>query len=263
MAESLINKFCLCLCLGLCLCVSLFAVSEAHVSLRSRLYMQARGFSTKSDAFSFTGRLTPGTVGPSRTVPKHIIGPDYALDGIPKKSRGGSNPWEITPATDEDIQLMRMAGRYAREVLDIAVRQIKPGITTDSIDAVVHEATIARDCYPSPLNYHRFPKSCCTSVNEIICHGIPDSTVLLDGDIVNIDVTVFYKGVHGDCSETVLVGDSTSEDIRDLVYTTYLSLQKSIEYCEPGKKYNKIGGIIEDLIKPKGYTTVPDFCGHG
>jgi len=126
----------------------------------------------------------------------------------------------------------------------------------------VHEATIKRGSYPSPLNYHGFPKSCCTSVNEIICHGIPDSTVLIEGDIVNIDVTVFHDGVHGDCSETVFVG-AVDDRIRDLVITTFDCWMAAITFCRPGRSYSDIGGIIEDIIAPKGYSTVKEFCGHG
>jgi len=187
--------------------------------------------------------------------------PDYALDGIPKVKKNNV-AWLIPPCPADDIPRMRVAGRIAREVLDEAVRLVRPGIRTDDIDKVVHEATIKRGSYPSPLNYHGFPKSCCTSVNEIICHGIPDSTVLIEGDIVNIDVTVFHDGVHGDCSETVFVG-AVDDRIRDLVITTFDCWMAAITFCRPGRSYSDIGGIIEDIIAPKGYSTVKEFCGHG
>ncbi|TKY63694.1 Methionine aminopeptidase 1A [Spatholobus suberectus] len=122
---------------------------------------------------------------------------------------------------------MRETCRIAREVLDAAARIIQPGVTTDEIDRVVHEATIAAGGYPSPLNYHFFPKSCCTSVNEVICHGIPDARKLEDGDVVNIDVTVYYKGVHGDLNETYFVGN-VDEESRQLVECTYECLEKAI-----------------------------------
>lgn len=172
------------------------------------------------------------------------------------------NPWDIKPQTPEDIMRMRIAGRMAREVLDAAVQVVKPGITTDFIDNVVHEETIKRKAYPSPLNYHNFPKSCCTSVNEVICHGIPDSTVLQDGDIINIDVTLYYDGVHGDCSETVLVGN-VSDQMKDLVITTYEAWKAAINYCKPGMPYSGIGGVIEEIVSKKKYTSVKEFCGHG
>ncbi|KAF5953034.1 hypothetical protein HYC85_010978 [Camellia sinensis] len=129
--------------------------------------------------------------------------------------------------TPEQIERMRETCRIAREVLDAAARVIRPGVTTDEIDDVVHEATIAAGGYPSPLNYHFFPKSCCTSVNEVICHGIPDARKLEDGDIVNVDVTVYYKGVHGDLNETFFVGN-VDEASRQLVQCTYECLEKAI-----------------------------------
>ena len=107
---------------------------------------------------------------------------------------------------------------------------VKPGIMTKDIDRVVHDETVKRNSYPSPLNYHGFPKSCCTSVNEVICHGIPDTTVLQEGDVVNIDVTIFHDGVHGDCSETVFVG-KVSEEVRSLTITTYEAWTAAIAHC--------------------------------
>jgi methionyl aminopeptidase len=221
-----------------------------------------KGFGAlKKPAFKYTGSVVPGILGQPLEVPPSILRPDYALDGIPKsKSRG--LPWEVFPQTAEDIERMRVSGRIAREVLDTAVRFVKAGVTTQEIDALVHEETIRRNSYPSPLNYHNFPKSCCTSINEIICHGIPDSTVVKDGDIINIDVTIFHDGVHGDCSETVMIGN-VSPAVKDLVITTYQAWQAAIAICKPGTKYSDIGGVIEDIIVPKGYTSVREFCGHG
>jgi methionyl aminopeptidase len=218
------------------------------------------GFGAKPKSL-YTGKLKPGKLSPTSKVPKGIARPDYAIDGKPKNAKEGF-AWTITPQTPEDIVRMEVSGRIAREVLDAAIRMVKPGITTDAIDQQVHAETIARNSYPSPLNYNRFPKSCCTSVNEIICHGIPDSTILNEGDIINIDVTIFHDGVHGDCSETVFVG-KVSDEVRDLVVTTYEAWQAAIAFCKPGRKYSDIGGIIEDIIKPKGYATVREFCGHG
>lgn len=224
--------------------------------------LTGKGFGKKIDGFPYTGRQRPGVLSPKREVPVHIPRPEYASSGKPNP-RGAD---QMIKNTKEDIELMRVAGRLAREVLDIAISSVKSGMTTDEIDHIVHEATIARDCYPSPLNYNKFPKSCCTSINEVICHGIPDTTTkLLPGDIINIDITVFYNGVHGDCSETAIVDgpQAASEELRDLVKTTYESLQKGIEFCKPGRKYSDIGGIIEGHIKKKGYSSVEDFCGHG
>jgi methionyl aminopeptidase len=225
--------------------------------------LMGKGFGF-SPPVKYTGKLRPGVVGPTRPVPEHIMKPDYALDGIPKSSRSRPvNPWEIIPTSEENIKLMKIAGRHAREVLDAAIRAVKVGMTTDEIDAIVHEETIKRNCYPSPLNYNHFPKSCCTSLNEVICHGIPDSTVLHDGDIMNIDVTVYYQGVHGDCSETVLVGNDVDPAVKDLVRTTYESLEQAIKICKPNVNYNQIGEVIENIAKAKKCTSCKQFCGHG
>ena len=141
-----------------------------------------------ADAFPYTGSVRPGVQSPRRKIPSDIGRPDYAVDGKPK-ARGPLLPWQIEVKSKEDIEGMRAAGRVAREVLDAAGRLVAPGVTTDAIDALVTEESIRRNAYPSPLNYHGFPKPCCTSVNEVICHGIPDSSVLKDGDVVNIDIT--------------------------------------------------------------------------
>lgn len=157
---------------------------------------------------------------------------------------------------------MKAAGRVAREVLDIAGRAVRAGITTDEIDNIVHEETLKRGAYPSPLNYHGFPKSCCTSVNEVICHGIPDDRKLQEGDIINLDITCYLNGYHGDCSEMFVVGEA-DEKAKNLLQTTYDCWIKAMEFVEPGKDYKDIGGIIEDHITERGFTTVRNFCGHG
>jgi len=230
----------------------------------SKLSM-GKGFGPSS-VFKYTGSLTPGTQSAKREVPDHILLPDYASPDTAKLSRKLANnnkrSWEIISQTPDDIKRMRKSGRIAREVLDTAISAVKAGMTTDEIDRIVHDAAIERNAYPSPLNYNGYPKSCCTSINEVICHGIPDSTIIPDGCIMNIDVTVFHEGVHGDCSETVLVGN-VSKGLRDLVKTTYKSLRAAIAICKPGTPYSDIGGVIEDIITPRGYSSVREFCGHG
>ncbi|CBN77263.1 methionine aminopeptidase [Ectocarpus siliculosus] len=216
---------------------------------------------SRRSGFAYTGELRPGTQSPTRPVPPEIGRPDYAVDGIPK-GKSPMLPWIVEVKNEADIAAMRAAGKVAREVLDLAGQAVKVGATTDEIDRVCHEAAVERGAYPSPLNYQGFPKSCCTSINEIICHGIPDSTVLEDGMIVNVDVTVFYKGYHGDCSEMFLVGE-VDQAGKDLVKDTYDIWQQAIAYCKPGRHYKGIGGVIENLCTAKGYTTVPNFCGHG
>lgn len=208
--------------------------TTAHRIARRSTSMHTKGFGMFSKVlFKYTGGVKAGIQSPTAIVPNEIQRPDYAFDGKPKASKRTTMPHLIEPQTPEDIVRMRTAGRIAREVLDSAVRMVRPGVTTDEIDKLVHAETIKRNSYPSPLNYHNFPKSCCTSVNEIICHGIPDSSVLKDGDIINIDVTVFHDGVHGDCSETVFVGQP-DEKVRDLVKTTYDAWQAAIAFCKPG-----------------------------
>jgi len=204
------------------------------------------------------GRVLPLT---HRPVPEGIMRPDYAADGTPKKVDLRPS-WMIEVKSAKDVEMMRAAGRAAREVLDAAGAAVKPGVTTDAIDAVAHAAAVARGAYPSPLNYHGFPKSCCTSVNEVICHGIPDDVPLKEGDIVNVDITVYKDGYHGDCSEMFYVG-AVDDRSKALVDCTYECWQKAIEFCEPGRPYKEIGGIIEDAIKGTGYRSVEQFCGHG
>ncbi|KAG5538606.1 hypothetical protein RHGRI_019241 [Rhododendron griersonianum] len=177
--------------------------------------------------FDWTGSLRPYPISRRRAVPADINQPDWAIDGIPKIEPNSDLQHVVEIKTPELIDRMREACRIAREVLDAAARVVRPGVTTDEIDDVVHEATIAAGGYPSPLNYHFFPKSCCTSINEVICHGIPDARKLEDGDIVNVDVTVYYKGVHGDLNETFFVGN-VDEASRQLVQCTYECLEKAI-----------------------------------
>lgn len=212
--------------------------------------------------FQYAGTVVPGVQSPQRVVTEpNIMKPDYADDGMPK-NRPQMLPWVIEQKTPEEILKMRAAGRVAREVLDIAGRMVKPGVTTDEIDAVVHEETLKRGAYPSPLNYHGFPKSCCTSVNEVICHGIPDDRKLEDGDIINIDITCYLDGYHGDCSEMFVAGEA-DEAGRKLLQTTYDCWVKSMNFVKPGNDYKDIGAIIEDHIVPEGFSTVKKFCGHG
>merc|ERR1712025_1035532 len=152
----------------------------------------------------------------------------------------------------EELEDMRVACRLGREVLDEAAAVVGPGVTTDEIDRVVHEASVDRECYPSPLNYYQFPKSCCTSVNEVICHGIPDQRPLQDGDIVNLDVTVYHRGYHGDLNETFFVG-KPKESVKKLVINTWECLDKAIKMVKPGEKYRELGNAIQKHAQPNGY----------
>lgn len=202
--------------------------------------------------------VRPGRLSPRRDVPDAIPRPDYALDrhGRPQSRDSGR------PKDAETIARMRVAGRAAAEILQEVGAAVRPGITTDELDAIAHEACIARGGYPSPLGYNGFPKSLCTSVNEVICHGIPDSTVLKDGDIVNCDVTIFLDGVHGDTNATFLVGD-VDEASRRLVEVTRECLDVGIAAVRPGARVREIGKAIQTHAEARGYGVIRAFVGHG
>lgn len=202
------------------------------------------------------GRVLPGSVSPSRSVPAHIARPPYADTGIVRRRP------EPAVKSPEIIERMRIAGATAAEVLRLAGERVAPGITTDSLDEFVHEACIARGAYPSPLNYNGFPKSLCTSANEVICHGIPDSRVLREGDIINLDVTVYMNGVHGDTNATFFVGEPDPAS-RDLVHVTEECMWKGIESVAPGRPLSDIGRAIEAHAKRHRYGVVRAFIGHG
>ncbi|MCJ1406799.1 Methionine aminopeptidase 1 [Ptychographa xylographoides] len=215
--------------------------------------------------FPFTGSLRPVyPLSPKRTVPKSIRYPDYAEDGNPKSERKFVGRNNITILNPKEIEAMRKVSRLGREVLDIIAREIKPGVTTDYLDEVCHKACLERDSYPSPLNYVNFPKSVCTSVNEVICHGIPDQRPLQDGDIVNIDVTLYHNGFHGDLNETYYVGPAalTPTNIH-LVETTRQCLEQAIALVKPGMLFRDPGGVIEKHAKAKNCGVVKTYCGHG
>ncbi len=191
-----------------------------------------------------------------RSVPAAIARPPYAETGIPPR---WNEPMVKTP---ELIERMRRAGALAADVLRQAGEQVAPGVTTDAIDVFVHDLIVERGAYPSPLNYNGFPKSVCTSVNEVICHGIPDARALQDGDIVNLDVTVFLDGVHGDTNATFFVGD-VDEESRQLVRVTEECMWRGIEAVVPGHPINEIGRAIEDHARRHRYGVVRAFIGHG
>ena len=157
---------------------------------------------------------------------------------------------------------MRVVCKLGREVLDEGARAIAVGVTTDEIDRVVHEACIERDCYPSPLNYCNFPKSVCTSVNEVICHGIPDMYKLKDGDIVNIDVSVYHNGFHADLNETYYVGNVDAAS-KHLVKSAAECLNLAIAEVRPGVRYRDFGDIIQKHATANNLSVVRTYCGHG
>jgi methionyl aminopeptidase len=200
--------------------------------------------------------LTPGRLSPWRQVPATIPRPEYVGKKRPTPYAGSS------VQSAETIEKMRIAGRLAAQATQLAGEHCKPGVTTDEIDGIVHEFLIDHGAYPSTLGYKGFPKSCCTSLNEVICHGIPDSTVIEDGDIINVDVTAYIGGVHGDTDATFCVGD-VSEEARLLVERTHEAMMRAIKACAPGREINVIGRVIEAYAKRFGYGVVRDFGGHG
>ena len=200
--------------------------------------------------------LTPGRVSPVRQVPPTIARPEYV--GKPRPARF-TGP-EVKDA--DTIARMRVAGRIAGQALVEVGRHVAPGVTTDELDRVGHEFLVDHGAYPSTLGYKGFPKSLCTSVNEVVCHGIPDSTELRDGDIVNIDITAYVDGVHGDTDATFLVGEVAEAD-RLLVERTEEALRRAIRAVRPGRPISVVGRVLESYAKRFGYGVVREFTGHG
>ncbi len=201
--------------------------------------------------------VRPGRLSAWRQVPADIGRPPYAASGDPGPRRS-----DDAVKSPEQLVRMRAAGAAAAEVLMEVGAAIEVGITTDELDRVGHDAAVARGSYPSTLNYHGYPKSLCTSVNEVICHGIPDDRPLADGDIVNVDVTVFLDGVHGDTSAMWAVGvvDQASSD---LIRVTREAMFLGIAAVAPGRPVNVIGRAIEDHARAHGLGVVRAFIGHG
>jgi methionyl aminopeptidase len=202
------------------------------------------------------GHLVPGRVSPLRGVPGGIERPEYVGHAGPRPFTGS----DVYPA--ERIDAIRESSRIAAEAIALVGASVAPGITTDELDGIGHDYMIANGAYPSTLGYRGFPKSSCTSLNEVICHGIPDDTVLQDGDIINIDITAYKNGVHGDSNVTFLVGD-VAPDVAALVEGTRESLNRGIKAVAPGRRINVIGRAIESYAKRFDFGVVRDFTGHG
>jgi len=197
-----------------------------------------------------------GTVSPRRPVPASIPRPEYV-------DRSAPRPYTGPEAKDaETIERMRVAGRVAAQALAAAGAVVAPGVTTDEVDRVGHEFLLDHGAYPSTLGYRGFPKSLCTSVNEVVCHGIPDSRQIRDGDIVNIDITAYIGGVHGDTNATFLAGD-VDEESRLLVERTREATLRGIRAALPGRQLNVIGRVIESYARRFGYGVVREYTGHG
>jgi len=198
----------------------------------------------------------PGKVSSRLEVPSKIARPEYVWKSAPAAFKGSH------VRTPSEIEKIRAAGKIAAQAIALAGAAAKPGVTTDQLDKIVHDYVISQEAYPSTLGYRNYPKSCCTSVNEVICHGIPDDTVLEVGDIVNIDVTAFLDGYHGDSNQTFEVGTVTQE-IHDLVERTREALVRGMSVVAPGREVNVIGRAIESYAKRFDYGVIRDFTGHG
>ncbi|KAK4053165.1 Methionine aminopeptidase 1 [Microbotryomycetes sp. JL201] len=254
-------------------------------------------FRLKFPNFKYSGSLRavePIVPVPKREVPKSITYPDYAnncenLDSIPTRwsqTRGGqvfgkaeevykTIKWGLSETitnskqrfgkvlNKDEIEGMRKVCKIGREVLDIAAAAIKPGVTTLEIDRIVHEECLKREAYPSPLNYHRFPRSVCTSINETICHGIPDARPLEDGDIINLDVSVYYGGFHGDLNATYPVGAKVTQEHLKLIEVTRRCLDEAIRICKPGVEFRQVGHVIEPIATAAGFSVNRTYVGHG
>ena len=202
------------------------------------------------------GKLVPGTITPERPVPRNIPRPEYV-------GKAGPAPFTGTEVKDaETLEKIRISAKIAAQAIVEVGRHIVPGVTTDALDRIGHEFLLDHQAYPSTLGYRGFPKSLCSSLNEVICHGIPDSTVVQDGDILNIDITAYKNGVHGDTNWTFNVGD-VDEESRLLVERTQESLNRAIRAVAPGREINVIGRTISSYAKRFGYGVVRDFTGHG
>lgn len=202
------------------------------------------------------GNLKPGTLSPKLSVPAHIERPEYMFHSGP----------EVVTASDiktpETVEKIRRAGRIAAQAMETAAAAIAPGVTTDALDKIAHEYLCDHGAYPSCLGYMGFPKSICTSINEVICHGIPDSTVLNEGDIINLDVTAYIDGVHGDTNATYGVGQIDEESAL-LIERTRNSMMRAIKAVRPGREVNVLGRVIESYAKRFNYGVVRDYTGHG
>ena len=202
------------------------------------------------------GSLKPGKISPRRAVPAHIDRPEYMYHSGPEVVTAGDIK------SPETIEKIRVAGRIAAQALQVVGEAVRPGITTDELDRIGHEFIISHNAYPSCLGYMGFPKSLCTSINEVICHGIPDDRPLEDGDIVNVDITAYYDGVHGDTCAMFEVGN-VDEESHLLIERTRNAMMRGIKAVRPGREINVIGRVIESYAHRFDYGVVRDFTGHG
>jgi len=221
--------------------------------------------------FAWTGEMRQFHVTATLKIPVGLQPPDYSQTSWPEEEQSSRFQTTVEIKTTEQIKKMKRVCSLARHVLDTVASHLRVGITTDELDRICHTVCIQNGAYPSPLNYMGFPKSICTSVNEVVCHGIPDRRKLEPGDLINLDVTVCLNGYHGDLSETFIVGCSQNvknreklEENKQLLNDTLSSLEKTISFCRPGKRFREIGELIQnDAVENNRWTSVKNFCGHG
>jgi len=223
---------------------------------------QALRLPRKFIGFNFTGELRPAFVHVRMPPPPGAELTDYAMHEQGISASEMKRTKDIPELTGKDLETMREACRLGREVIDLVSRALKPGVTGDYLDRIVYAACCDRKIYPSPLNYNGFPKSVCVSPNEVICHGIPDCRPIVDGDIVNLDVSIYYNGFHSDLNETFLVGD-VDESKQKLVRAAYESLQAASMMLKPGVMYRDLGAVIQAAASKYGCSVVSTYTGHG
>merc|ERR1711991_95804 len=230
----------------------------------TRRWRAASGLIVALPTTSTPARCASSRRGRCVPVPKAIKRPVYVnhIRGIDPRETDAKRERQIRVYTAAEIEVMREACKLGREVLNEAHKACRVGVTTDEVDRVVHEACVERGVYPSPLGYGFFPKSCCTSVNEVVCHGIPDSRELAEGDICNVDVSIYHRGMHADLNETYCIGN-VDQRTQDLLATTYECLWKAIAACKPGAFYRDLGDVITKHAKSKKFSVVKTYCGHG
>lgn len=201
------------------------------------------------------GHLLPGRLSPMRSVPAGIVKPEYVGKPAPAPHVGG-DVYDI-----QTIQRIRKASKLAAQALELVLSSAKAGMTTDDLDQIGHDFLVSQGAYPSTLGYRGYPKSLCSSLNEVICHGIPDNTVLEDGDLINIDISAYLDGVHGDTNGTVVIGSNPEAEL--LVERTHEAMMRGIKAALPSRQVNIIGRAIESYAKRFDYGVVRDFTGHG
>ena len=229
---------------------------------------RGRARAEKMPPFNYGGPLrpypimTPRNTLHLRDLPANVPVTDYHLDAEPTSEQESKQQNSTVQYKPGQIDVLRRCCQVARGALDATIRAARPGVTTEELDKICHAYITAHGGYPSPLNYYNFPKSCCTSVNEVICHGVPDARPLESGDILNVDVTAYIYGYHGDLNETVLIGD-VDDASKHLCMTAYKCLQKGIETVKPGTRYRDIGEEVTKLATRRNCSVVKSYCGHG